>query len=326
LADAKYGRVQTVDTLHFTGGLRGVRAEGGWRLGPFLRDDRLAELGPVREVDIKATAVELKVHIFGADEAVQLEPHLISRIWRPLVGLEARGKLPADTWANIAHRASEAGDEVYAQLARYLSVCLRASDIRLRDISDGYGTQLLAALAKRTEVGKRFANLPLADIHLAIHSFVAEMGAARDYLAAIVGRQLGAPASKDSLARLVDWLEADARKEQAATPVALALTKSWPEDAKDPWLRQLTAYRNLFLHRGPMGAQGMGSAPSLVAADSSFGEVRSLLLPIPRRDEAEDTIDALTEFVRLHRQMLHLAADLADHSPFPGTPRVVRIE
>lgn len=322
MAPITYSTVQIMDTLHFTGGLRARRYQDAWMIGPLLKDGDLVDMGPVLESQINTAAAELGVRVFGADEEILGDPYLPTRIWEPFVGLKPTPGLPTELWANIAHHAADAGDECYGELARYTAVCLRAADIRLRDISDGYGAQLLSALHSGTKVDHRFENMPLADLHLAIHSFVAEMGAARDYLAAIVGRQLGAPASKDSLARLMDWLEADARQVEAAKPVSLTLMKGWV-DADDPWLKQLTDYRNLFLHRGPIGARGMESAPRLAALASPHGEVRTLVLPIPRRLEGTETVDALVQFIRLHWQMFRLAADLAALSPYPTTPKVV---
>ena len=322
MAPITYSTVQIMDTLHFTGGLRARRHQGGWMIGPLLKGGDIVEMGPVPESQLNSVAAELSVRVFGADETVMGDPYLPTRIWEPFVGLKPTPGLPTELWANIAHHSSGAGDEGYAELARYVAVCLRAADIRLRDISDGYGAQLLSALNSGMKVDHRFENMPLADLHLAIHSFVAEMGSARDYLAAIVGRQLGAPTNKDSLARLIDWLDADARQAEAAMPVSVTLTKGWV-DLEDPWLKQLTEYRNLFLHRGPMGARGIESAPRLAAFASPYGEVRTLMLPIPRRLEGTETVDALAQFVRLHWQMFRLAADLTVMSPYSATPKVI---
>lgn len=314
--------IHSVDELHFTGGLRGRRRQGGWMIGPLVIDGAFVELGPVPEPEINRVASQLGVRVFGADEIILDDPHLPTRIWQPFVGLKPEPGLPTELWANIAHHALLAGDEGYASLARFTAVCLDAADIRLRDISDGYGAQLLSALHNGMQVGHPFENIPLADLHLAIHSLLAEMGAARDYLAALVGRQLGAPSNKDSLARVIDWLSADARAQEAAQPIARALLQGWTEP-KDPWLKQLTEYRNLFIHRGPIGARGFESAPRLKSFSSPHGEVRTLELPIPRQLAGAATVDALTQFIRLHWQLFHLAAELACLSPYPRTPMVV---
>lgn len=314
--------IRTIDELHFTGGLRGNRREGGWQIGPLLRDGNLVDMATVADEQIQAVAEDFGVRVFAADETTFEDPDLPIRIWRPFVGLDPDRELPTETWANIAHHAMDASDQEYSSFARYVAVCLRASNIRLRDISDGYGAQLRSALNNKTEIGHPFENIPLDNIYLAIHSFVAEMGAARDHLATIVGRQLGAPSNKDSLARLFDWLDADARREQAAHPAAKSLISGWT-DQDDPWLRQLTDYRNLFLHRVPMGARGFEAAPRLIARESRHGEIRTLALPIPRQLDYDEAVDALVQFIRLHWQLFHLAAELAGMSRYPATPRII---
>lgn len=318
-----YSRVKEIDTLHFTGGIRGRRVEAGWQIGPMGPDGALGNLAPVSEKDVRSAARALGVHVFGADEELLCDPFLRTRIWRPFVELPSNPGLPTDTWASIGHHALQAGDEPYANLARNLAECLRAADVRLRDLSDGYEAQLLSALHAETKTGIRFDNLPLKDLYLAIHSLVAEMGAARDYLAAIVGMHLGAPAKYESLARLIPWLEADARQSERATPMALALLEGLDEASGDAWLSRLTAYRNLFLHRGPMGTGGIENGPHLVESTSAYGLVRTFRMPLPRNGDEEMERDALEEFVALHRVLFHLAARLASMARYAMTPRVV---
>lgn len=318
-----YSRIKEIDTLHFTGGLRGRRVEAGWRIGPMGPNGALGDLAPVLESDVRATASALGVHVFGADEELLCDPFLRTRIWRPFVDLPTVPGLPTETWASIGHHAQHAGDDPYANLARNLAGCLRAADVRLRDLSDGYETQLLSALHREAKTGARFDNLPLKDLHLAIHSLVAEMGAARDYLSAIVGMHLGAPAKYESLARLTPWLEADARQSERATPMAIALLEGLDEAGGDAWLSRLTAYRNLFLHRGPMGAGDIKDGPYLVESLSAYGLVRTFKMPLPRNGNEETERDALEEFVALHRALFHLASRLASMARYPMTPQVV---
>lgn len=318
-----YSRVREVDTLHFTGGIRGRRAEAGWRIGPIGPNGALGDLAPVPERDIKAAASALGIHVFGADEELLCDPYLRTRIWRPFVGLPSDPGLPTETWASIGHHASEAGDETYANLARNVAECLRAADIRLRDLSDGYESQLLSALNAETQSGVRFDNLPLKDLHLAIHSLVAEMGAARDYLAAIVGMHLGAPEKYNSLAWLLPWLKAKAREAECATPIAVTLLEGVDDSSGDAWLSRLSAYRNLFLHRGPMGSRDIKQGPHLVELASVHGLIRTFKMPLPRNADCEPERDALEEFVALHRALFDLAARLASMARYGMTPRIV---
>lgn len=307
------------ETIHFPGGLRSESTEDGWIFGPVIRGADLVSLGPFPDEHIQPVLETLGLRPFGSDRTLLDDPHLPTRIWRPFVGPELEGNLPSETWASIGLHAENAGDSGYATLARYIAVCLRASDVRLRDLSDGYRAQLLSALRSRIPPGHAFDNLPLSDIHLAIHSLVAEMGSARDYLAAVIGRQIGAPPKKsDSLARLIDWLEKGPGRDHQDDPLVVEFLQGW-RNADDPWLKQLTDYRNLFLHRGPMGARGFESAPRLAERDTAQGKLRTLDIPIPRYIDSEEMVDALMLFIRLHWLIFNLAAQVASRSPYPST-------
>ncbi|MGV9008069.1 hypothetical protein [Brevundimonas sp.] len=321
--DFTYSRIKEIDILHFTGGIRGRRVEGGWGIGPMGPNGALGSLAPVSEGDVGAAASALGIKVFGADEELLCDPYLRTRIWRPFVGLPHYLGLPTETWASIGHHALEASDELYANLARNVAECLRASDVRLRDLSDEYESQLLSALHSQTEAGVRFDNLPLKDLFLAIHSLVAEMGAARDYLASIVGLHLGAPAKCDSLARLKAWLDADARQVERVAPMAAALLEGVSGESGDPWLNRLTAYRNLFLHRGPMGTSGIEDGPHLVEFIGAYGLIRTFRVPLPRNVAVEVERDALEEFADLHRALFHLASHLASMARYATTPQAV---
>jgi hypothetical protein len=306
------------ETIHFPGGLRSQSIKEGWVFGPIFKNNGLVGLGPFPDEQIEPLLTDLDARPFGSDTTLLDDPYLPTRIWRPFLGPHLEGNLPTETWASISYHANEAKDKEYATLARHVSICLGASNVRLRDLSDGYHTQLLSALHNKTPIGNIFENIPLRDIHLAIHSLVTEMGSARDYLAAIVGRQIGAPPKKtDSLARFIDWL-GKAGRAHDDNPITVQFLQGW-RDQNDPWLKQLTEYRNLFLHRSPMGARGLESAPRLAERDTTHGKLRTLEIPIPHRIESKKMVDALGLFIRLHWLTFNLAAEMARHSPYPST-------
>jgi hypothetical protein len=123
------------------------------------------------------------VRLFGADEITAHDPNLPARIWTPLLGPPLLAHSASDTWGMIKSTARMAGDDAYAGLAGNLAVGLRAAGLQLRNASDEYYKQLVAALASGRGVGLRFKNIPMIDLHLAFHSALSEMTSARDYLA-----------------------------------------------------------------------------------------------------------------------------------------------
>lgn len=322
LSGFSYGRMRSVEHIHLTGGLRARRLTGGWGVGPLGRSDGgRGEIATVPDRQLQAVAAQLGLRVFGVDETILGEPSLPMRIWRPLVGMGSRS-LPTETWSSIGHNASRAGDEEYAQLARYISICLVASDIRLRDLSDGYGSQFDAALERRQTVGHRWDNIATADLRLAVHSLVSEIASARDHLARIVGLHVGAPPSKNSLVWLLDWIGAASRRHLLSDPRIAVLRAGWVETSPDRWLHELSEYRNVFLHREPLGARGMEGALSLEIRPTPFGDVPRLQMPLPG-DEGGPAVDALERFVELHRKMTLMAADLADLARYPATLPVI---
>ena len=91
----------------------------------------------------------------------------------------------------------------------------------------------------------------------------------------------------------------------------------------DPWLRELTEYRNLFLHRQPLGRRGAGW---LRYEERSHD---GLTIPVVTMPLADDDLfapgaDALLRFIGLYRKMTDLLDQAADASPHPSTfPHIV---
>jgi hypothetical protein len=208
----------------------------------------------------------------------------------------------------------DASDAEYASLARNLSMSLRAAGIRLRDTSDEYHRQLVAGLVRRQEPGRRFQNVAISDLHLACHSLLSEMGSARDYLAAIVANQIGAPSNIDALSRLTNWIDNPAGRSHANNPTVSAMLDAWDKSKADPWLYDLTEYRNVFLHREPLGANNQARWLSLIECESHFRKVFSAQMLLLVRSGSTQVVDGLTRFANLHGKMCRLADFVASHA------------
>jgi len=194
---------------------------------------------------------------------------------------------------------------------------MRAAGLQLRNASDEYHRQLIAALNRREKVGARFANLSMVDLHLAFHAALTEMASARDYLAQVAARRVSAPSRIDALNRLRDWVGRAVNTTAAQSdPLIAALLQASDASSADPWLSDITEYRNLFLHREHIGAGQMANRLMVQERETPAGPVRTLVMTINVRPDAEVTCDALTRFadlyVRLGR-LAHFAAPLAPY-------------
>jgi hypothetical protein len=223
---------------------------------------------------------------------------------------------PADLWSAIAGTADEAGDGDYATLARHISFSLHAAGIRLRDASDGYRAQLINAIHEGQEAGRRFSNIPMRDLQLAFHSVLSELASARDYLAAALASKLGAPARVDALNRLAEWLEAASRADLRERPVVREMLAAYDPTSASPWLHQLTEYRNVFLHRRPLGAQSASQFLRYeIVMQKGVGYPR-IEMPLGAEDPSAPGQDALTRFIDLYRAMTDLLRAAAANAPY----------
>jgi len=324
--DLKRGATTGTDELHFTGGLRGIRNGDGWIIVPVIRGGNIQGLGPVQDADIQKVTRQIGCVTFGADEINFLDPNLPARMWRPFIGQTSSQHLPADRWGAISFAAREDGNASYADNARNVDISLRAAGIRLRDASDQYHRQLKAALMRKQPSNLRFTNMALKDLHLAFHSLLSEMASARDYLAQVSAHHIGAPTEQDSLARLISWSKPSDKKHHRNETIFAALLNSYQEASADRWLFDLTQYRNMFLHRRPLGAPGISSFLSIIEKESPYGTVLQATMRIPvDPNEAGDKngfpdIDGLERFVDLYRRLLLLADFAADHALYPSDP------
>lgn len=314
------GTIQVIAELHITGGARAVqRPDRNWAWYPILDDTQIRKLDakPIQHVEALASA--LNIELFGGDQLSGLEGPLVSRVWTPLHGPHRGGLQPADLWRAIARNAENAGDTPYATLARHIAYSLTAAGIRLRDASDCYHAQLMAAIHSSTKSGSRFANIPMQDLELAFHSVLSELASARDYLAALIAAKLGAPAKVDAMNRFSEWASAQDRAHLAAGPVASAMLNAYDADSADPWLHRLTKYRNLYTHRQPLGS---GDSPSQLVYETvehaGFVFPR-ITMPLAPSDPMAQGQDALTHFLQLYRKMTQLIELAANHAPYDTT-------
>jgi hypothetical protein len=179
---------------------------------------------------------------------------------------------------------------------------------------------LCAAFRGGKKVGLKFANVQMLDLHLAFHSLLAEMASARDYLAQIVGRRVGAPEELDSLARLLGWAKKQTQAQLLNDALFQAFATVADKKAADPWLADLTEYRNVFLHREPIMVNDLSNRLVLVAVQSALGATHRLHLPILFRPGSTDVCEAFDRFAVLHDRLCHLADLTAKHAKYEPKP------
>jgi len=158
------------------------------------------------------------------------------------------------------------------------------------------------------------------DIHLAFHSVLSELASARDYLAAALGHQMGAPANQDALSRLASWLVRPANSNKQRSSVLDQMLAAYASGSADPWLYELSEYRNEFLHRSPFGTARNRHLLQLTIKEIGQLHCPLLHMPLSADDRWAPGEDALKRFITLYRRMIDLLTVAAEAAPYERTP------
>jgi hypothetical protein len=319
VTDLTYHRTVVTDTVHLTGGLRAMKTVAGWKNFPFLGKEA-SNSEPISDEALLGFCNSAGVTLIGEDECNLSDPDLPVRTWTPFFGPPRLALPPSDTWRGVTINARMAGDDTFANLSRNLALSLQAAGIRLRDASDEYHKQLMAALKRGKRVGGRFKNSPMLDLHLAFHSALTEMAGARDYLAQFACRRVNAPAKIDALGRLQEWVSKPINASAKSDALVLRLLEASDCGSSDPWLADITNFRNQFLHREHMGASEPSNWLMVEERESALGKVRTITMAVHVRPGDQAICDALARFVGLYANLCRLADFAGTLAPYPAKP------
>lgn len=191
--------------VHLSHGLRGILGTDGqpqksderrFVLYPIVSTDVGNSIGPYLLPQIRALTSPHGLAILGVDSIDASNSILRTRIWHP-VSVTTGAQSAADLWSNVTQNHADDTDPREVSLSRYISFSFRAAGVRICDASDQYHKQLRAAVSEKSKDGKRFSNIPMLDLAIAIHAALSEIGSARDYLATWIALKLGAPSNID---------------------------------------------------------------------------------------------------------------------------------
>ena len=271
--------------LLFTGGVRAANvAEGTWRIEPVLANEKPCASGPLKTKELRLLIKRndyraIALHQFGWTNGIYHSS------WVPIVFGKANPQEgPAGLWSNIAGniarvrtraffdnvaspteaevaRALDNRSSVEA-LARYISLSLRSMEISLEQITEHYHEQLVNHMAAGQLDGKRSDDTLSKTLYAHVHSFFLHVGAARDYLGALVAHRIGLDVGKiDSMARLVEQL----RQVKIPNDALLNILFSRGDIVVHPeksgkykvagWMQEVTSIRNELVHKRPYGSK-----------------------------------------------------------------------
>lgn len=261
--------------------------------------------------------------------------------WSPIIpGRKNHALGPADLWGNIAMNRVESPADVNLQdtatptleqvgaifddrteeerLALSISLSLRSMDISVEQIAEFYHEQLVDLMAAGLTDGRHAGGSQDQTLFSHVHSFFLHLGAARDYLAALVAARLSKDPSKvDSMGRLVDMLRpkhfgSDALLDLLADRKYIDPIPEKPNRRQmSGWLQDVSALRNQFVHSRPYGSRYVESFGRIVAVAPEAGLYR-YKRPVVIENNAD--ADALDVVAYHYKCATGLFQDLAEAS------------
>lgn len=325
IEEIRIGKAHAEIETHFSGGLRGLQVVGGFALLPLAGEAALLFRAP--QDLLRFATEECGVRYIGTCVKYMTgENAPIMHVWEHGQRDQKNGLDAAASWAAIAQSAELAGDSEYANCARYISVCLHVSWLRLRDISDRYFQQLKWALAENSKSEVWFSNIALLELSGDFHSLASELSSARDHLSRIAAIHAGASDSVDSLTRLDGWVRKKAGRPIVNQPMIDALLSAAGTDDFPGWLRRLGHIRNEMLHSVPMGANRSVSALALQDVKTSLGDIQIIRLGEPSSESvfANKRQDPLMEFSDLSLRLEDLCRVARRLAKYPAELMVLK--
>jgi hypothetical protein len=187
--------------LHLTGGLQAMtHASGHLILYPTTKKETV-EVGSSAEKGYSSLFSVLGLDYFGYEEVFEENGIKYSR-WNFHTPDYGSGDLVVQIWRQIAYTAMRKWSPGDEEIPQYIAFSLRASILRIRDISRQYQFQNIYATHKQIAEGRQFSNLEVFDLYMNLHSALVEMCSARDYLARFISQRILRRVNADDMASL----------------------------------------------------------------------------------------------------------------------------
>ena len=227
-------------------------------------------------------------------------------IWSQIAGNLMRARTSSEieplenpSYQQIAEKVDARGE--IERLAQSISLSLRNMDMSVEQIAKFYNEELADCMTAGLLEGQNSGTTRSQILYAQVHSFFMHLGAARDYLATLIGFRLGKDLQKkDSLARLVDVLVIDdfTKDDLLGIFARHGYIRKKPTSAAkvelDGWLAKVTDLRNLLMHKRPYGARFAECSGQAVAVDATNGLYR-YTRPIVLDDHEYDVLDILLQ-------------------------------
>jgi hypothetical protein len=159
--------------LHLTGGLQATTHVSGHLILYPTTQKETVEVGSSDEGGYPSLFSHLGLDYFGYEEVSDEDGAKYSR-WNFHTPDHGSGDLVVQIWRQIAYTAMQKWNSGDEEIPQYIAFSLRASILRIRDISRQHQFQNIYATHKQIAEGRQFSNLEIFDLYMNLHSAFVE--------------------------------------------------------------------------------------------------------------------------------------------------------
>lgn len=327
--------------IFFTGGIRASNSEDDlWQIEPIYDDGKAYRKGLINKKDLQNFAASMGIKPIAFGTYGWIDGRYYSS-WKPIFGNKKSHLLsPPNLWSNIAANISECNEqerelnlertelekiaEIYddqsleESLSRSISLSLRSMEINIEQIAEHYFEQLVDTMYTRS-FATACSTTGDQTLFAHVHSFFLHLGAARDYLAAFIAKQIGIDAKTNSLEKLRKKL---LLSHIGSSPMLEKLISDGlmvpPPDSLGQWdisgwLRKANRLRNILVHERPYGSKYLEKYGSTKELSKEMGVYRHFRIVCTEDSSDLDLLDVINDF---YQNCMSLFENMADLSGF----------
>lgn len=327
--------------VHCTGGIRaGMARDDAWVVEPILDGGKACRKGFFSKAKLEKFTRHAGIPVIALQN-IHWTDGKYNSSWSPIIPGQRNHLLgPAELWSNVASNMTRqrkgaalrslknpTEEEIAAlldekteeeRLARSISLSLRSMDISIEQIAEFYHEQLVNPMSSGHLNGKRSGSMQDQTLFAHVHSFFLHLGAARDYLGALIAARIGQnPKKIDSMAGLIRVLAAEhfGHDKLLDQLQARGLVRPSPQDTKEweaaGWLKEASGLCNQFVHRRPYGSRHVerfGHAAAIAEGKGLFRYCRPMVVG----DTVEnDALDVIAKHYKTCTALFHEMAQLS---------------
>lgn len=219
----------------------------------------------------------------------------------------------SDYWNALAYGAHAEGKPEFSETARSIAFSLLTASLRMRDVCREYTGQNIRATKSKIAHGRRFSNVGIFELYMALHSFLAESCSARDYLAQCIAAHFFQWPNIKTMAMLSQKLVST----NDTTPVGMLVRQACDQASPAGWMARLSKYRNLIIHQAPINKiakESMLRANTIEIQGKTFYQITLAMPKDPMNLSDAETVDAQVQFRSLLLNLMDFARKVGELS------------